>query len=365
MGVRSRGRVAPPTREVRRDQRKGTSLRDRQVTARTRALYAQHLDSFFNWCERLGHQIPASCLGFDDLLQVFAEDLWQAGDSRRTLAYTLSALSFRIPSLCKKMNGAWRLHKVWERSEPVVRAPPLTLVMVRAIAGQFIACSEPTAALSILLAYHCLLRTGECLGLVVGDIRPTAGTVHLMLRDTKVGQRLSITELVTVHDVFLARCCRAISRSRRPHWQRLANMNDYRFRRLWAQSLVALQIPLKFLPYGLRRGGATAWFNSCGSFDVVSDRGRWRNVTTTRVYVQNAMMDLSHDFDDHPALLRSGLLLHSLVGQLESSSRKGCKPTGSVLGGGTISRSVLTCPERPIVLNTGRERRGAPSRRRS
>ena len=197
------------------------------------------------------------------------------------------------------------------------------------------------------------------MGLVVGDIRLIAGTVHLMLRGTKVGQRLSITELVTVHDVFLARCCRAISRSRRPHWQRLANMNDYRFRQLWAQSLVALQKPLKFLPYGLRRGGATAWFNSCGSFDVVSDRGRWRNVKTTRVYVQNAMMDLSH-YVSHLSLL-----LHPLVGQLESYSRKGCEPTGSGLGGGAISRSVLSCPERPVVLYTGRERPGAPSRRRS
>ena len=43
--------------------------------------------------------------------------------------------------------------------------------------------------------------------------------------------------------------------------------------------------------YSIRRGAATNLFRRCASFDTVSDRGRWKNIRTCRIYVDAAMQD--------------------------------------------------------------------------
>ena len=48
-----------------------------------------------------------------------------------------------------------------------------------------------------------------------------------------------------------------------------------------------------FQLYSLRTGGATDLFRSCGSFDEVTDRGRWKNVRTARLYIDGALQDLA------------------------------------------------------------------------
>ena len=43
--------------------------------------------------------------------------------------------------------------------------------------------------------------------------------------------------------------------------------------------------------YFLRRGGATEMFRDSASFDAVADRGRWRNVRTCRIYIDQALQE--------------------------------------------------------------------------
>ena len=55
-----------------------------------------------------------------------------------------------------------------------------------------------------------------------------------------------------------------------------------------------LQLKGHFLPYSVRRGGATAHFVQDGSLDITCERGRWGNMKTARVYVNTALADKSH-----------------------------------------------------------------------
>ena len=43
--------------------------------------------------------------------------------------------------------------------------------------------------------------------------------------------------------------------------------------------------------YSVRRGAATNMFRQVASFDAVADRGRWRNIRTCRIYVDQALQD--------------------------------------------------------------------------
>jgi hypothetical protein len=48
---------------------------------------------------------------------------------------------------------------------------------------------------------------------------------------------------------------------------------------------------LKYYPYSLRRGGATALWEATRSIDHLMQRGRWSNQRTARQYVEESVME--------------------------------------------------------------------------
>ena len=45
--------------------------------------------------------------------------------------------------------------------------------------------------------------------------------------------------------------------------------------------------------YSLRRGGATDEFATNGNYDLLTERGRWASTRTAKIYVNEAMAELS------------------------------------------------------------------------
>ena len=76
-------------------------------------------------------------MAFDTLLCAYAEELRQENDSKCVLANTLSGLVYFTISLKRKLQGAWRLYKAWVKHKPGRRAPPLTVLLMQAVAGCF------------------------------------------------------------------------------------------------------------------------------------------------------------------------------------------------------------------------------------
>ena len=114
----------------------------------------------------------------------------------------------------------------------------------------------------------------------------------LVLRETKMGQRLGIHQQTTVTDPWLCKRLRALAEST-ADGQTLLGMTPSQYRGRWIKARTALGIAKSYTPYSLRRGGATAFFQSCGSFDRVTDVGRWGCVQICRLYISSALLELA------------------------------------------------------------------------
>ena len=317
MGKRTRPRPAPAAAAQARAGavfKRAGSLHGRVLKPGTVKRYTAHVKEFFRWCRRTGRTIPSSTVAFDTLLCAYAEELWQENDSKSVLANTLSGLVYFTISLKQKLPGAWRLYKAWAKHEPGRRAPPLTVLMMQAVAGYFAYQGEKRAAVMICTAHHCILRTGEMLSLRSTDVTFAGTLCQLRLRDTKIGQRLDITEETNILDPWLFRTFKKVIKFVYPG-DVLVGMTPRAFRQMWASAVKAVGLPQAYKPYGLRRGGATAFFQHCGSFGRTANRGRWGTEQAMRQYVTTALAELAehqHQESDNSTLCGWASHLHAI-----------------------------------------------------
>ncbi len=287
-------------------------LCDRVVKPATIKRYRIHVGAFFTWVSHSGRRIPAAVLKFDTQLCAYAECLWEEGDQKSVLANVLSGLAHFVPALRGHLPGPWRLYHAWSKSEPTDRAPPCSVRMTQAIAGVMLYLGHPQAAVMTLVAFHCLLRTGELLEVRTTDCGILPKSVQLRLRDTKIGSRLGITEDVLVDDAWLVKVLRRVL----PKLQRGATIvgeSPHQFRLLWRKACKILKLPDVIQPYGLRRGGATAFFQRTGSFSKTADRGRWASERAMKTYVTSALQEIAaQTWDDDALLLHYAALLNKL-----------------------------------------------------
>ena len=129
----------------------------------------------------------------------------------------------------------------------------------RALAAVFLEEGYPGAALVILAAHEGILRNAEAFELRTGDVVPTPGGVLLSLRDTKMGQRLGVTQQVLCGSRWLAARLRRRAAELRSG-ETLLDCSPVQFRQIWSRARGRLKIPARYTVYGLRRGGATGLF---------------------------------------------------------------------------------------------------------
>ncbi len=132
--------------------------------------------------------MPSTVSEFDSVLGTWAEHLWAEGDAKAILNNGLCGLTHFVPALRGQLNGVWRLYKAWSKSEKSVQAPPMIKIMAQAFAG-----------------FHCILRTNEFMELRTGDVSVSGRGLLLMLRDTKIGQRLGVNQEVALSGAWLCR----------------------------------------------------------------------------------------------------------------------------------------------------------------
>ena len=150
-------------------------------------------------------------------------------------------------------------------------------------------------ALACLVAFNGMLRTGELLELRVSDCTPTFEGWVLQLRSTKAGpRRLLQDESVIIRDSLTMAALRALTKGKAAG-DFLVGVSPHHFRKYWNQMKLFYNIShLKYLPYSLRRGGATWYFRHTGSFSRTMVRGRWQHLKTCRLYVAEAQTTLAN-----------------------------------------------------------------------
>ena len=295
-------KVTREAKASRADRRRALgTLRDNRVQTRTLNRYRVALVQFFMWHTLMfgDKQFPEDVETVDHVLADYAEHLWQENESRYLFGDTLSGLCHYIRLLRFRLPDAWRQYDTWGRLEPSTRATPLSLDLLLALVGIAFSRKEGNIGAGMLLAFQALLRTGELLAIIKADVTfdVSKGIAIINLGLTKSGKRRNEAEKVLVADKILVTLLQVILAPLRPG-DRLMPPEAV-FRRTFAQYVGLLQLQSHgYLPYSLRRGGATHLFLETGCMSTVQARGRWVNARTAKLYVDEcvtAIKEAKHD----------------------------------------------------------------------
>ena len=268
------------------------SLQSLTVQPATKKRYNAAIDKFLQFLKAEGLQLPRQRDRLDQLTCEYMEHLWSSGEGRALASDTIAGLQDFDPRLKGQLPCTWRLLKVWNTHEIPNRAPPLPEVVLKAMVGYSLFHNRPLFALSLLIGFYGMMRTGEVLGLrrTQVEVKSSNGPAVLSLGLTKSGKRQGAAESITVTVVEVTR--------RLLQWKESNSLfltsSGSSWRTEFAHTLKALGLEqFQFRPYSLRRGGATFWFQKHGSLDRLLIQGRWQAPRTARIYINEGLSVLA------------------------------------------------------------------------
>ena len=261
----------------------------------TVARYAEHFNHFAQHLQDTNQPWPNSPEEFDLVVSEYLEILWDLGIPKTSATYTLASIHYYMPQLKRKLPRSWQLKAVWDKQELPCQAVPLDIDTLFAFVGYFWKIGQRAMSLACLVAFNGLLRTGELLELRISDCIEASDSWVLQLRSTKAGQRrLLQDESVIIKDPLTMAALQSLSQGKTPG-DFLVGISPHQFRRGWSQMKLFFGLShLKYLPYSLRRGGATWYFRHTGSFSRTMVRGRWQHLKTCKLYVAEAQTTLAN-----------------------------------------------------------------------
>ena len=238
--------------------------------------------------------VPKKRDDMDPLVSDYLEFLWSNGSSRAEASNFLAGLQDFDPKLKHHLPGSWRLMKTWTVNEVPNRAPPLSEKLLHAMVGWARFHNHHSFALSLLVAFYALLRTGELLGLRARDVQMESASspAVLCLGLTKSGKRHGAAESVTLGEIPVLRSLWRWKQHVPAHT--FLTSKPHQWRQTFNDCLEGLQVTQwNFRPYSLRRGGATFFFIKQGSLDRILLLGRWSAVRTARIYINSGLAMLN------------------------------------------------------------------------
>ena len=281
------------------------SLRELTVQPATKQRYNRAIDKFLVFLHDNGLRLPNRRDQMDTFACDYLEHLWSTGQGRALASDTIAGLQDQDVRLRGQLPGAWRLLKTWSQHEIPCRAPPLPAHVLHAMVGWAIFHQLFTFAISLLIGFYGMLRTGEIIGLrgshILSDSR--SNTILISLGLTKGGKRHGAAESAVIGYDLAVHFIQ--------HWKTLASpstplaVNPGQCRSLFNDSLAALKMShMNFRPYSLRRGGATWWFSKHHSLDKILLQGRWAAPKTARIYLNEGLSMLAEMVlpPSHPSL---------------------------------------------------------------
>ena len=264
------------------------------VQSRTKVRYEAARSNFYQFLKDNHVTLPRKRQDLDPLVSEFIEHLWASGEGRSKANDAAAGLQDKDPKLRGCLPASWRLLKTWSVSEIPNRAPPLPEIVVHAMAGHALLNDRFEFALSLLVGFYSMLRTGELLGLASHhfSLKSPTQVAVISLGLTKGGQRQGALEsdTLTVEGALKLLCkWKSTCRAHTP-----LCLPPHKWRALFSQTLNALKLDhFGFRPYSLRRGGATHWFRHHGSLDKLMVQGRWAAQKTARVYINDGLAILA------------------------------------------------------------------------
>ena len=284
--------TSPSDRALKRRQL-GT-LKQLTVQPSTRNRYRLALDKFLAFLKFNDLILPHRRDLLDPLVCEYIEHLWFSGEGKALASDTVASLQDFDAHIKGRLPGAWRLLKTWALNEVPNRAPPFPDYVVHAMCGWACLHQHFSFAVSLLVGFYGMLRTGELLNVKRKDFATETAQrkVLLSLGMTKGGKRAGAAESVVLGFDQVVSVLK--------HWMSLAPMHHtltpapHKWRALFTECLEKMKITgFGFRPYSLRRGGATYWFAQHHSLDKLLLDGRWQAAKTARLYVNEGLSVLA------------------------------------------------------------------------
>ncbi len=138
-------------------------LRGLTVQPSTRKRYDHAIDDFLKFLKTNHLSLPKQREKLDPLVGDFLEHLWSSGQGRALGSDCVAGLQDMDPKLRGQLPGSWRLLKTWAINEIPNRAPPLPEHVLHAMCGWAVLKQHYGFAVSLLLGFYGMLRTGELL----------------------------------------------------------------------------------------------------------------------------------------------------------------------------------------------------------
>ena len=203
----------------------------------------------------------------------------------------LSGLKRLYPRIRREVAISQQWYNNWTRQRTPVRAVPITWELVQGFVGVSIHLKWYRLALIFLVGFVFFLRTQEVLSLSAEDLAVDTGEGSIILRLAKSKTSPGAQQSLAMHDLTLAWLVKALLvkiRTQGPLWTSTTH-----FRTTLQAFCVFFELEAHgFVPYSLRRGGATHLYVKTNNLDLVMITGRWKDAATARVYLDDARATL-------------------------------------------------------------------------
>lgn len=219
----------------------------------------------------------------------YIELLWQEGEPKWLAAQTICGLQHFL-RIRKCFPASWKFFGTWDREEPSVGVPPIAVNTLFALCGACLRRRDWDTCFAILVGFHCMLRTSEIDYMEYSHFEFRKHLCVLHLPWSKSGVRFGQVEQVVVECPLCLKLLRRLSAVRSG---RVFRGSQTTLRGQWARICHDIGVdPRIHTPYALRRGGATWDFTQSGSLSRSCVRGMWRQQSTARIYIRQALQIL-------------------------------------------------------------------------
>ena len=181
------------------------------ITKTTLEGYRKMLRKFFGFLHVHGIEMPKCLDSLDDTMAEYVNHMYQEGESHGYATESVSALKRFYPRCKKHMSISSHYTKCWSKELNRLRATPLPSEILIGMVGMALARGEPRVAITVLVGFIGLLRTGELLSLVPGQINFFGGVLAVIsLAESKGSKRKDFSECVLIHDGAAVRLLKSV-----------------------------------------------------------------------------------------------------------------------------------------------------------
>ena len=260
-------------------------LKNVGIRPRTLALYRFEVSQFFSYLKAFGLPLASSFLQLDSQLADYINHLFQEGEAISRAGWLLSGMRRFYPRVRRELAVSQQWYLNWTRTHTPERATPITWRIIR---GDISLCLHEKwghLGATLLLGFVFMLRTQEMLQLETDDILVVHDTITIRLSATKTSRQFE--QSLTFSDPTVVGILRKLMSMFTSHqlWPFSATHFRSCFRAL--HNFFGLQ-ELHLVPYSIRRGAATHFYQFYNSLDYVLVQGRWKDQRTARIYLDDA-----------------------------------------------------------------------------